>query len=393
VRLPPPSFLRLQNASRRHDHLLILAEGDRVAGQLRQLPDPDAEVAGWIAETALVLGVAHAAYERAEAASSYLAFGLAAANAATESGARRPDPTSSPRLARRSSAAPVAVDAALTDRCEVLLLELQLSTGAFEAAAARLPTLLEPTRPTAVRFAATRTQAALASIRGDDEAAHFLLNTATGLAQRLPSRMQVAFVEGDRSIVLANQGRRREAVAIADRLLASFVRPAVGAAQRWSNAEAAAVALTLSRLCAVEGDTLTAQRLLNLGRQAAAPLDLASLRAQASLAAGVALAAEGDIAGSEQALLDAHSTFTTYGYLPASAITTLEQGRAAHRRGLVRSARPLYDRAIDELRSLGMPRETRQCRRLIDALDAGRPPLVEEQPSGPARFPSPRPRF
>jgi hypothetical protein len=204
----------------------------------------------------------------------------------------------------------------------------------------------------------------------------------------VPSKFRVALDEGDRAMLFATQGRTREAVTIADRLMGKFVRPPVGPHQLWSNAEGAAIAFTVSRASANEGDSLTAQRLLLVGEQAAQPLGRAFLAAHAALTRGVIQGLSGDHTGAESALITALQTFNTYGYRPAAAMTLLEQGRLAHRRGLVQSARPLYERAIEELRDLGQPRELRFARQLVAALDGQQPPIVG--PAAPAARPFPR---
>jgi len=445
VRIPPSSYLRLQSAHHRGDHLRVLAEGDAVAHEIKNDPDPGVDTDQWLAEAALMVGAAHVAYERLEVASTYLEYGVAmwqrvpgggraatgpaiGANAATRPARvlRIGRPSAPPvGLGEASRASTIAMtqgpfgtggdlpnayapgaggaapfpglpnqrivtgklDTSATDWAELQLLEIAILLGRYDDALARITPLLDPMRPTTTRFTATRAQASIAALRGDDETAHFLLNTATGVANRVPSQYRVALVEGDRSMVLAGQGRTREAVAIADRLLGKLVRPAVGAHQLWSNAEGAAIALTLSRATANEGDVLTAHRLLLVGEQAAQPVGRALFAGHVSLARGVSQALAGDHDGAESSLLDALQLFGTYGYRPAAALTLLEQGRLAHRRGLVRTARQLYGHALDELRAIGQVREVRVVRRLLDALDDQRPPVVD---AGAAARPFPR---
>ncbi len=453
MRIPPTSFLRLQNAFRRGDLLTILAEGDLVAREVSA--DPTA--AAYTAETSMMIGAAHAAFERLDTARTYLDYGLslppepdptlselyraargrvgrrlpggtrpaaappaflrpdgsgAAAGAdpgvagpfamtstyaQPASGAGGPQgfgapPGYLPPATTRKRSARVRGGSSLRDWSALLSLEIAIQTGRYDDALAALTPLLEPSQAVTTRFTATRAQAAITSARGDDEAAHYLLNTAAGLANRVPSQFRSALVEADRAMVFAGQNRVHEAVTIADKVLAQLVRPISGEYQLWAASEAAAVALTLSRRAGRDGDLLTAQRLLRVGEGAAQSVGRHHLAGHVALARGVGLGAERHYDAAEESLLVAMGLFNTYGYRPAATHCLFEQGRLAHERGLVRSALPLYQRALVEYADLGLPREVRQVRRLLDALTAHRTPAEAEQAAAAARFPTVGPR-
>lgn len=342
MRIPPASYVRIQNAYRRGDHLVVLGDGQRVASELAATAE-DLPLAN---ELWCLIGTVHAEAERFEVSVTFLEHA-----------------TGSPRTWQ--DAAP---DEQL-DWYRVLLVDEYLRLGRYDDALARLPHLLEPTRSMETRFAATRAQSAVAAVRGDFETAHFLLNTATGIAIRMRSRFRGALVEGDRAVLLANQGRFHEAIASADSILTSFVRPPIGTYQRWGNTHGAIVALTLCRLTAQAGDALTAQRMLIQGTTAVERAGSSYLRAYLELARGSFYGAEGRFDMAEAALFEAARAFNVLGCLPASAVTTLEQGRLAWRRGLHLSARPLLDRAMVDFRTLGQTPEINEVRRLLIEVD------------------------
>jgi tetratricopeptide (TPR) repeat protein len=394
----PGSFLRLQNAFRRRDHLTILAEGDAVARQLAAEPDTTALTS----ETALMMGAAHAALERVSAACSYLEYGLAITPVthrrvlsdrwrppwSGRSSAPTPSPAPSPGLpvppgssgqaswrgvgsmvvSPSPSFRPPAVRPVPTEWAEMLLLDLYLRSGRYAEAIGRITSLLEPSRSLAARFTASRAQAAIAAMRSDPETAHHLLNSATHLARRIPSRFRAALVEGDRAILLAGQRRTFEAINIADRVLASLVRPLCGEYQEWSNAEGASIAFTLSRQAALGGDRLTAQRMLVVGEQAVAPLSQVYFDAHLALARAVNAGTEGRFAAADRGLIGVQQVANVHGYQPMAALALLEQGRIAQRRGLVRSAGPLYEQALHLFGELGQPREAAETRALASSL-------------------------
>ena len=348
MRIPPPSYARLTDAHRRGDHLLVLAEGDATLAALAADPTTD-DLARTVA---CILGSVHAAQERFAIGASYLEYGLAT------------DPPDDPAVA----GAPPASPSTTRDWYALVLLDLHLKLGRYDDALAAVTPLLEPARAPDIRFAATRAQSAIATARGDYETAHFLLNTATGLALRIRSRFRSALVDGDRAILLATQGRLYEGIGLADRVLTSFVRPAIGDYQNWGNTEGAAIAMSISRAAAGAGDQLTAQRMLIQGTTAAERVPSIYLKAHLDLTRGVFWSAERSFDAAEAALLDAQRGFELLGCEPAMAVTTLEQGRLAHRRGLTLSAEPLYQRALAELRPLGHAREIGETRRLLAAL-------------------------
>jgi hypothetical protein len=266
--------------------------------------------------------------------------------------------------------------APFTDWCSLLLSEVQVRLGRVDVAGERLTALAEPHHDPVTRFAAARGQAALATMAGDHERAHHLLNTATGLAARVPSRFRAALVERDRAVVLARSGRLTEALALADRVLVALVRPVTGAYQRWSRTEATSLALELSRHAALAGAEEPAQRLLQVATDALAPLDHPMLGAHLLLSTAVVLGSGGDALAAEadQMLSRAGAAFEASGDRSAGALVLLEHGRIAHRRGLERSARPLYHQAAAELRACGLRADAGEPAILLAALDAGRPP-------------------
>jgi hypothetical protein len=357
----------------------VLALGDGVAQEL--VTDPD--TTSLTSDTALMIGAAHAALERIGAACSYLEYGLAIAPDAEQHA--RPDDRSRAWSVRPSGgvgataqappttfAAPGARPSKTrprpTEWAETLLVDLYLRTGNYGRAIGRITSLLEPSRSLTARFTASRAQAAIAALRSDHETAHHLLNSATHLARRIPSRFRSALVEGDRAILLAGQRRSFEAINIADRVLASLVRPLCGEYQEWSNAEGASIALTLSRLSALGGDRLTAQRMLIVGEQAAARLGQAYFDAHLGLARAVGAGTEGRFAAADRGLISVLQVANVHGYRPMAGLALLEQGRIAQRRGLVRSARPFYEQALDTFGELGQPREAAETRALLASL-------------------------
>jgi hypothetical protein len=268
---------------------------------------------------------------------------------------------------------PPPTRAPFVDWCELLLCEVHLRTGRTTDAADRLVALVEPHRDVATRFAATRAQATVATLAGHHERAHHLLNTATGLAARVPSRFRGTLVERDRAVVLAREGRLNEALAIAERIVPPLVRPVAGAYQRWSRMEGASLALALARHAALAADEAAARRMLHVAADAIEPLGHAILGAHLLLVSAVVGGPTDDPDRIEEALSRAAAVFERSGDRPAAASVVLEHGRLAHRRGLGRSARPLYRQAAAELRACGHPAEARLADTLLAALDAGAP--------------------
>jgi hypothetical protein len=411
VASPPPAHQRFERAVRRGDHAAVLSTGDRVADELSS-----AGRAELIPEVLLQVGAAHAALDRFEAAAVYLEQGLTMAAALAPPPPAPPAPAAAtvpvpppgrpsapasvpasgpfgrPAAAPRSGAAAFAAPPApglpgaptsdglasqgttarraaraanRFDWFELALLDVDLRLGRYGDVLARVPRLTDPTHETDVRFAATRAQAAVLGAQGQFEGAHHLLNTAGGLASRIRSRFRIALVEGDRAVLFARQGRLLEAITSADRVLPSLIRPPLGEYQLWSNAEGAAVALTVSQVASANGDHLSAQRLLLLGTSATKQLSSAYLAAHLDLTRGAFWLLERDLDAAEAALVSATRQFGVLGCEPAVARATLEQARLADARGLTRSARPLYERALADFRRLGQPREVNEITRLL----------------------------
>jgi hypothetical protein len=407
VPAPPSSYLRFERAFRRGDLSIVLAEGNGVADELSAAGRTDL-----IPEVLVQIGSAHAAQDRYEPAATYLEQGLAlAAEQAPPAPVPPPTPTGpsprpptsggpfspppggpygappatpglpgapgGPAAALGSSAARRARRTNQLDWFEVALLDIRLRTGRYDDVIARVPRLVDPTHIAEIRFAATRAHAAALTAQGQFEGAHHLLNTAGGVAQRIRSRFRVALVEGDRAILLAAQGRLLESITAADRVLPSLIRPPVGEYQQWSNAEGAAIALTVCRAAAAGSDHLTAQRMLHLGTTATHRVGGAYLHAHLDLARGVVWLLEGDLDAAEASLVSAGRQFGVLGCSPAIALATMEQGRLAQIRGLVRSAAPLYLGALDDFRRLGQPREINELNRLLAGLPAS---AIEPRP-------------
>jgi hypothetical protein len=270
------------------------------------------------------------------------------------------------------------------DWCDLLLCEVHLRTGRTSDAGDRLARLTESERDVTTRYSATRTQAAIAALAGRYERSHHLLNTAAGLAARIPSRFRSALIDRDRAAVLAREGRLGEALNIVDRLLGSMIRPVTGPYQRWSRTEAAWLCLTLSRAAPHTAAAAEARRLLDTAGTAAMPLADPALNAHGVIVSAAIQGAgpSGDDAEAEgvddleERLASAGAFFERSGDRPGAALVVLEHARLAHGRGLDRSARPLYRQAAAELDECGWRVEAREATGLLAALDAGRPPIA-----------------
>jgi hypothetical protein len=273
-----------------------------------------------------------------------------------------------PRRARRRHAAD-----AFPDWCELLLVHLHLRLGRTAQAEARLAAMAYPDRAPTLRLGAARAQAAVATRQGDHERGHHLLNTAASLAQQLPSRFQAGLVERDRAVLLARQGRLDEGLALGERLLPALVRPLAGPHQRWSRHEGATLAVALARLAAHGGDDGSAARFLEAAVGAAGPLHDPVLEGHLHLSRGALRALGNDQAGAEEDLSRAAAVFEHTGDRVAIAEVALERARLAHRHGLGRSARPLYEFAAAELAACGCTLEARQAQRQLADLTQGRP--------------------
>jgi len=410
--LPPPdAYRRIETAYRRGHYAIVLAEGDAAAATITA--DDDHEPL--TGPLAIMMGVAHAAYESLEAAVAYLTFGVDRIRADEPEPIATADPPAFVRPSATASPGPYPVGYApgampgtipyraaparppiprrdrerfaFADHGELLLVEISLSRGEVHAARARLPRLVEPHRAVTTRFAATRAQSAIAAQIGEMETAHHFANTAAGLATRIPSRMRAALVDADRAVLLARQGRGYEAINIADRVLGRLVRPLVGPDERWARTEAAIVALTLSRHAAIGGDQLSAERLLHVGAEAGEGLDRRLLDGQIQLATATLAIEQGRHDEAEAGLLGAVTTFHRYGYRPSAARAMAEQARLAHLRDLYTSARPLYESALAELRAVELVPEARDVQRMLRALEEGSPPPPSPTLQAPAFVP------
>ncbi len=328
--LPPRAYLRFRAAAGRGDHRNVLATGEPLLATVAG----DPATAGWAPAVALAVARSLVQVERYPAAIGWLEYGLAALPG-----------TPSARELR---------DGHHEHR---LLADLYLLVGRWDRAAEYLSWLARPDQPLDSRLAATRGQVALAAAGGDFDAAQWLLNAAADLGRRARSQVIDAVVAADRAVVLAAQGRLREAVALADEVLPSLGAPGEGPAQVWANGQAVAVATTIARLSAQAGDTATAERHL---LDATAPA-MASRRTYATahldLARATVWRVEGELDRAEPAGLAALEQFDVLGALPAAGLAALEAGRLAEVRGHLQTARARYDRAAVDLAAVGLRRD------------------------------------
>lgn len=253
-----------------------------------------------------------------------------------------------------------------------LLAELYLLVGDWDRAVAYLAWLARPDQPLDSRLAATRGQATLAAARGDLDGAHWLLNTAAGLADRARSRVVEAIVDADRALALGAADRVPEAVQVLDRVLPALAAPGRAPAQRWANGQAAAVATTIARLCAEAGDVDTARRLLVVAAPPAAATRRTYLAAHLDLARATVGRVSGELDRAEPLALGALEQFDVLGTAPAAALAALEAGRLAERRGHHVSARARYERAAADLAGLGLRRpgaEAEHRRRSLSSVE------------------------
>ena len=164
-------------------------------------------------------------------------------------------------------------------------------------------------------------------------------------------------VDGDRAIVLAEQGRTVEAAVFADQVLPLLGRPGPGPLLAWSSAQASTVTTTVARHAAVRGDLMTAERMLFLAVEPAESTGRTFDLAQLQLARGVVCRESGRAVEAETALLEARHRFLALGCAPAAALAQREEARLAEVKGMSASARPLYERARDEFAQVGLVRE------------------------------------
>jgi len=336
VLIPGRAYLDFREAFRRGDGDTVLGTGQLMLDEL----GADERQAGLVPAVLLMVGATLARLERYGDACAYLERGL---------------------LLLPGSDATREVGEG--DWYALVLLDLLLVTGRFRDAWTRIQGLVEPDRPSSTRLGATRAQVALYATFGDFETAQQLLNTAAGLADRVGSHQLAAMVDGDRAIVLAEQGRTVEAAAFADQVLPLLARPGPGPLLRWSGAAASTVTTTVARHAAVRGDLMTAERMLFLATDPTESSGRSFDQAQLQLARGVVWREAGRTAEAEPALLEARRGFLSLACAPAAALAQREEARLAIVKGMSASARPLYERARDEFAELGLTRE-------VGAIDA-----------------------
>ncbi|MGZ4692957.1 MAG: hypothetical protein ACXWCM_16675 [Acidimicrobiales bacterium] len=328
--IPSRTYLEFREAFRRGDGDAVLGTGQPVLDEL----GADERQSGLVPAVLLMVGATLARLERYPDACAYLERGLL--------------------LLPGTDATREVGDG---DWYALLLLDLLLATGRFRDAWERIQALIEPDRDARTRLGATRAQIGLYATFGDFETAQQLLNTAAGLAQRVGSNQLAAMVDGDRAIVLAEQGRTVEAAAFADQVLPQLGRPGPGPLLRWSGAAASTVTTTVARHAAVHGDLMTAERMLFLAAEPAVETGRSFDIAQLQLARGVVWREAGRTLEAEGALLEARRGFLSLACAPAAALAQREEARLAMVKGMSASARPLYERARDEFAQLGLTRE------------------------------------
>jgi hypothetical protein len=248
------------------------------------------------------------------------------------------------------------------------LADTYLLLGRWDRAALYLDWLALPEQPLENRLAATRGLLFLAGARGRFDDAAFLVNAATDLARRVGNAVAEAIVEADRALAFAAQGRLHEAVTFADEVAGRLCAVGSDERQRWANQQATAVLTTLARLLAEAGDLPTADRMLNEVAVPATEARRSYARAQYDLAVSVVSREKGALSQAEAPVLAAVEQFSALGALPALALARLAEAKLADRRGHTVAARALYDRAIEELWELGLPRERADAERRRFAL-------------------------
>jgi hypothetical protein len=341
VILPCRAYRDLVDSMRRGDTGAVLHRAQRVIDELSR----DPEQAELVPAVLIMVGGAFAREEHFVEAAAYLERGLDTM-----------DGTASVR------------EIGSGDEEELLLLGLYLLCGRYREVWPRVQKLSEPGRSLEARLGATRAHTALATAFGDFDTAHQLLNTATGLAERLPSHQLSVMVEGDRAIVLAEQGRTLEATSFAMSALALLARPGPGRHLAWARGHAITIATTVARQVATgDGDLGASERLLAIIEPLVERDGRTLDRAQLALARGVVWRESGHLAEAESALDAARRTLLGLGCAPAAALAQREEARLAVVRKLEASAQPLYVRARDEFAALGLTREVAQIDTLLRA--------------------------
>ena len=253
------------------------------------------------------------------------------------------------------------------------LVELLLVAGDLAAAAAWAERLAAPDRSLEVRLGATRAAAHVRSQRGEHEAAHQLLNAATGMADRSRSRLQATLVEADRAVVLAGHGRTAEAVRLLAPAAEELARPVPGGHGQLAATHAVATGSTVALAAHDAGDELGTRQLAELVGRAAGDVPRPLLRPLVLLADAAALAATGDPWAAEAPAFDAGRQAAALGAAPLAARALRLQGDLAAATGRGASAGPLYERALQEQLRLGLRVDaaaTRRARSRAAASDA-----------------------
>jgi ATP/maltotriose-dependent transcriptional regulator MalT len=328
--IPPPAYRRLRDAYVRGQGGAVLAGAQAVLDELAV----DAPAREFTAPVLAMVGASLAGQEQYGDALAYLERALTMPET----------PASAHEMGRDDTFALVELD-------------LLLLVGRYRDAWPVIQRLGEPGQALESRLGAARAHVALAAVFGDFDTAHNLLNTAAGLAHQLRSRIQSVVVDGDRAIVLANQGRTVEAVRTAEEVLPLLARPGPGSRLAWAMAQGITVATAVARACAAADDVGTAERVMaGISAISGAP-GRAFDEAQIALARGTLWRASGLLAEAEAPTTQARRSFLELGCAPAAALAQLEEARLAVARGYAASSRPLFDRARSEYAALGLRRE------------------------------------
>lgn len=181
----------------------------------------------------------------------------------------------------------------------------------------------------------------------------------------------MTLVDGDRAVLLAVGGRLPEGLRLADAVLGPLSQPGRGTHLDWAAAEAAAMALTLSRLAADRGDLPSAERMLLAGAAAADRAQRPILDAHLDLAISVLWRQKGAFVQAEPLTRDALADFVRLGCRPAAATAHVSAGHLAWARGMRSAALPLYERAQAEFRELGQRRDLAEVTNLLRMVDVG----------------------
>jgi hypothetical protein len=358
----PVEFERYREAYRQRRFDGVLADGHQLAATFETVD----QQRRFVAPVALMFGAALAEGDAYLEACTWLEHGL-----------------------ERTAADQAAGDAVIlgefggTDWFSLRLIELYMLVGRYGDAWNRLTPLEEPSRRETTRLAAIRGRALLNTIRGDYEAAHNLLNAAVTVTERIGSSFLAAMVEADRAVLLATQGRRREAVLLADRTLDRLIKTPSGSHGVWAAASAASVALTLARRCFAADEHDEGERWLLLGAGSIERSPTTYLSAQLDVTIARSWRQQGAIGRAESLCSAAAIRLASLGCRPAEAAATLELARLAAARGMDEAALPLAQRAYDELTYLGHALERREAAELLAQIGAS-PSSHQWAPERPA---------